>query len=58
MVAGNPEEWGVGGSGYFAIFFLLDNCNLKTVVCASCSLAKIFLRKYNNDEMKKHSFCL
>lgn len=35
-----PEEWGVGGSGDFAIFFLLDNCNLKIVVCASCSLAK------------------
>lgn len=46
-----PEVWGVGESGYFAIFSLLDNCNLKTVVCASCSLAKIFL-KDNNDEMK------
>ena len=39
-----PEEWGVGGNRYFAIFFHLDNCSLKRVVCASCSLAKIFLR--------------
>lgn len=38
------EEWGVGGSGHFAIFFLLDNYNLKTVFCALCSLAKTFLR--------------